>query len=226
MVVRARNPRSPSTWSKPRNWGTLLGSSKEVYFHLHSTWSSIPTDFPYSLSPLLSQRETAQGFNSPALKKKKRANSHGQTLGIPPVATAWGNHGQYQAMTFICKISICQQAQSFNCLLNGKRTHAETAWNKFQVLSAKPYICKVMLFQIKIINNLAMFTTKILKTIVLSRFLDLSFIPLIFLTEGLLCAKTDGQWQFLYQPWNLGLMGSGSEWEHLTQWRCMFKMAT
>lgn len=45
-----------------------------------------------------------------------------------------------------------------------------------------------------------MFTTKILKTMVLSRFLDLSFIPLIFLTEGLLCEKTDGQWQFLYQP--------------------------
>ena len=38
-----------------------------------------------------------------------------------------------------------------------------------------------------------MFTTNILKTMVLSRFLDLRFIPLIFLIEGLLCAKTDGQ---------------------------------
>ena len=33
-------------------------------------------DFPYSLSPLLSQRETAQGFNSPALKKKKKEQTH------------------------------------------------------------------------------------------------------------------------------------------------------
>lgn len=40
--------------------------------------------------------------------------------------------------------------------------------NKFQALKAKPDICKVILFQIKtvIINNLAIFTTKILKTMV------------------------------------------------------------
>lgn len=66
-----------------------------------------------------------------------------------------------------------------NCLLNGKGTHAEIVLNKFQALKAKPNICKVMLFQIKtvIIHNLAIFTTKILKTMVLSRFLDLNFIP-------------------------------------------------
>lgn len=66
-----------------------------------------------------------------------------------------------------------------NSLLNGKGTCAETMLNKFQVLKAKPYICKVMLFQIKtiIINYLAIFTTQILKRIVLSMFLDVNFTP-------------------------------------------------
>lgn len=66
-----------------------------------------------------------------------------------------------------------------NGLLNGKGTQAETMLNKFQVAKAKLYICKVILFQIKtiIVNDLAIFTTKILKTIILSMFLDVNFTP-------------------------------------------------
>lgn len=65
------------------------------------------------------------------------------------------------------------------CLLNGRGTHAETMLNKFQVLKAKPYMGKIMLFQIKtiLVNNLALFSTKVLKTMVLSMSLDKSFSP-------------------------------------------------
>lgn len=49
-----------------------------------------------------------------------------------------------------------------------------------------------MLFQNKtvIIDNVAIFTIKNFKTMILSRFLDLNYIPTNFFSECLLCAKT------------------------------------